>query len=345
LTTPQHIGAKIVKYATIKNSNISISRIGFGCANFGGIGSAVNLVGKGDSEQECHHILDIAFASGINYFDTATTYGAGESERILGRWFKQRNVPRDMVVVSSKISSGVSLLPWRRGLSKRHINRELDRSLKRLQLDYLDLLYIHAPDPNTPLEETLGALSAAVERGKVRKLGASNVDLNYLIRTLQFSRSNALAEYAVVQNSYNFLNRKDEEDLIPFCFENQILYVGYGPLFGGLLTGKYQRGCEFPESTRLSLRGELYESMLTDRMFSNIDALRYYAQSINIALPTLMYAWLYETSLVDSFLIGARNELQFKAASDALQVQLSKRDWQELYNIFSEAHSTYVRKI
>jgi len=322
-----------MKYATIKNSNISISKIGFGCANFGGIGSATNLVGKGDSEMNCHQMLDISFASGINYFDTATTYGAGESERILGRWLKRRSIPRDKVIISSKISSRISRLPWRRGLSKKHINTQLDFSLKRLQLDYLDLLYIHAPDPNTPLEETLGVLSNAVTQGKVRKLGASNVDVNYLKQAIEVSKSNSLAEFEVVQNSYNFLNREDEKALIPFCSENQILYVGYGPLSGGLLTGKYQKGCDFPQNTRLNLRGELYKSILTDRMFSCIETLRSYAQTINIALPTLMYAWLFEKSPVDSFLIGPRNAPQFNAVSNAFQVQLSEGDWQKLDNI------------
>jgi aryl-alcohol dehydrogenase-like predicted oxidoreductase len=331
-----------MKYATTKNSRISISRIGFGCANFGGIGSAVKLVGKGDSEKDCHKILDIALASGINYFDTATTYGAGESERILGKWLKTLSVPRDKVVISSKISARVSRLPWRRGLSKTHISRALELSLKRLQLDYLDLLYIHAPDPGTPLEETLGALNTAVEQGKVRKLGASNVDMQYLRNTLEVSRSSSLAEYEVVQNSYSFLNRKDEKDLIPFCVENQILYVGYGPLSGGLLTGKYKRGCEYPRNTRLYLRSELYESILTDRMFSSIETLRSYAQTMKIALPTLMYAWLYEKSLVDSFLIGARNELQFKAVTDVLRGHLSNYDWQELDNILAADDSAHV---
>jgi aryl-alcohol dehydrogenase-like predicted oxidoreductase len=326
-----------MKYATTKNSNVGLSRIGFGCANFGGIGSVPKLVGKGDSEKDCHQILNAAFASGINYFDTATTYGAGESERILGKWLKTCSVPRDKVVISSKIGGTVPRIPWRKGLSRRHINREIELSLRRLKLDYLDLLYIHAPDPKTSLEETLGALGALVAQGKVRKLGASNVDVHYLRRSLQVSRASSLAEYEVVQNSYNFLNRKDERDLIPFCVDSQILYVGYGPLSGGLLTGKYQRGCAFPNNTRLYLRSEFYDSVLTDQMFSTIERLDSYARSINIALPTLMYAWLYKKSTVDSFLIGARNELQFKSVTDALQVHVSENDWEELAQMIGDA--------
>ncbi len=209
-----------MKYSTIKNSSLPISRVSFGCSNFGGIGSAPNLVGKGDSEQDCHKMLNIAYALGINYFDTASTYGAGNSERILGKWLKTFNIPRDKVVISSKIHGNVprTWRIWRKsGLSKKHISREIELSLKRLQVDYLDLLYIHAPDPDTPIEETLAALSTAVDQGNVRMLGASNIDVEYLRKSLEVSRANAFAEYEVVQNAYNFIKRNDEKDLIPFC--------------------------------------------------------------------------------------------------------------------------------
>lgn len=322
-----------MKYATIRNSNINMSKVSFGCANFGGIGSDTNLIGKGDSEKVSHYMLDTAVAAGINYFDTATTYGAGESERILGNWLKKSGIPRDRIIISTKISSRTSRLPWRRGLSKNHIQKQLELSLKRLQLDYLDLLYIHAPDPKTPLEETLGTLNAAVTQGKIMKLGASNVNTDYLKQTIMVSKSNNLCEIEVVQNSYNFLTRKDEHELIPFCHEKQIVYVGYGPLSGGLLTGKYQKGYDFPENTRLSLRGSLYRSILTDQTFTNIAKLNLFAQSKNIALPCLMYAWLYEKSPLDVFLIGSRNKSQFDAVLNALSVQLSDADWQELDNI------------
>ena len=286
-------------------------------------------------------MLNIAYAFGINYFDTASTYGAGNSERILGKWLKTFNIPRDKVVISSKIHGNVprTWRIWRKGgLSKKHISRELELSLKRLQVDYLDLLYIHVPDPNTSIEETLAALSTAVDQGKVRMLGASNIDVEYLSRSLEVSKVNSLAEYEVVQNEYNFIKRNDEKDLLPFCAGNQIKYVGYGPLSGGLLTGKYQKGGKYPKNTRFYFRSELYESKLTDQTFSTIETLNKYAQSIGIALPTLMYAWLYEKSAVDSFLIGARNESQFKALTDAQQVQLSDHDWKELNKIVSDDH-------
>lgn len=325
-----------MKYTTIKNSNIQIPRMSFGCSNFGGVGSAANLVGKGDTEESCHQILNLLYSFGINHFDTASTYGAGNSEKILGKWLASCKIPRNKVVVSSKIGGSVSRRwPWqkRRGLSAKHIIREIDLSLQRLKVDFLDILYIHMPDPNTPIEETLSALNSVVVQGKVKTLGASNVDVGYLEQSLEVCRENSFAEYKVVQNEYNFINRSDEDLLIPYCNREHILYMGYGPLLGGLLTGKYNKGCKYPKNTRLYYRSDLYQSTLTRKNFLIIEKLNEYTRSIGIDLPTLMYAWLYERSNVSSFLIGARNESQFKSAVDALQVKLTKHEWQELEEI------------
>lgn len=319
-----------MKYARLKHSSCTISRISFGCANFGGIGSAIQLVGKGDSEDDAHKMLNTAYSFGINYFDTASTYAAGRSELILGRWIRAFGIPREKIVISSKIGASVGSIFHRSGLSQRHITREVERSLKRLHLDYLDLLYIHTPDPGTPIVETLAALNEMVDRGMVRKLGASNIDVNYLRQSLEVSRANSFVEYEVVQNSYNFLDRKDEKAMIPFCAENDIRYIGYGPLSGGLLSGKYRARCSYPKNSRLDLRSELYRSLLNDDTFSTIDGLKAYAEQKKCDLPTLMYAWLYDKAPVDAFLIGARNVNQFQSVMAATNIGLSPRDWEVL---------------
>lgn len=337
-----------MKYTAIKNSEILIPRISFGCSNFGGIGSAANLVGKGDTEKDCHQMLSIAYSFGINHFDTASTYGAGNSEKILGKWLHKCNIPRDSAVISSKIGGSVHhrfTLRKRSGLSKKHINRELDLSLKRLRVNYLDLLYIHMPDPETPIEETLSTLNDAVVQGKVLKLGASNISLGYLKQSLEISRANSFAEYEVVQNEYNLINRKDEEFLIPFCKKEHILYIGYSPLSGGLLTGKYHKDSKYKKNTRLYYRSELYRSILTEKTFSIINSLNDYAKSIGLVLPTLMYAWLYDRSPVDSFLIGARNEAQFKSVKDAMKVKISDDNWKEIEKFMGDAKSFNISTI
>ena len=214
-------------YSKIKNTNIKITRIGFGCANFGGIGSDPRLVGKGDSEEAAHRILDIVYDFGVNYFDTATTYGNGKSEEILGNWIKNNKLAREDVFISSKVSKKSGIFRWnRKGLSKKHIFKQIEVSLKRLQLDYLDIFYIHAPDPATPIVEILGALDECVKKGLTKAIGISNVTMEYLKVSVETSKIKSWSEYAVVQNSYNYLNRSDDNDVIPFCKENGILYIG-----------------------------------------------------------------------------------------------------------------------
>ena len=307
--------------STIKNTKIEITKVGFGCSNFGGIGSDPQLVGKGDSEEEAFRILDSAYRFGINYFDTATTYGNGKSEEILGNWIEKNRLARERIVVSSKVSSKPGRFPWnRKGLSKKRILQQIETSLKRLRLTYLDIFYLHAPDPSTPVAEILSALNECVTNGLTKTIGISNVGVDYLNESLETSRKNGWAEYSIVQNSYNYLNRKDEHDVIPYCRDNGIHYVGYSPLAGGILSGKYQWGREYPKNSRLSLRGSLYRSYLSEENFRIIDKLVTIAGEKNLTLPMLMYQWLYNNNNIGSFLVGARNPDQFQPLCDALSM-------------------------
>ncbi len=315
-----------MKYATIKNTDIKVTRIGFGCANFGGIGSDPRLVGKGDSEDDAHKILDKAYNFGINCFDTAATYGNGKSEEILGRWIKRNKLARKDVHISSKVSKKSRGLFWSsKGLSKGYILKQIEVSLKRLQLEYLDIFYIHAPDPATPIVEILGALNECVKKGLTKAIGISNVTLEYLKESIQISKNKSWAEYTVVQNSYNYLKRNDENDVIPYCKNYGILYVGYGPLAGGILTGKYQAGRAYPENTRLNLRESLYRTYLTRENMQKIDELKEIAGKRNMKLPVLMYEWLYKNESIDSFLVAPRTPEQFQSLRDALEDNILSR--------------------
>lgn len=325
-----------MKYAKSTNGDIKITKISFGCSNFGGIGSDPKLVGKGNSEAEAHEILNIAYDFGINYYDTATTYAAGRSEYILGRWIKKYSIPREDIVISSKVNviSPFLFSFGRKGLSKKHITKQVDLSLERLGVDYLDLFYIHAPDPETPIIETLSALHDLVIMGKVRVLGASNVSTEYLKESLKISRENSLAEYKIIQNSYNYLQRNDEMKLIPFCKENGILYVAYGPLSGGILSGKYNKKGQHPKGSRLQLRSGLYTSLLNEDVFDRIDILKDIANNMGVSLPAMMYAWLYKNETANTFLVGPRNKTQFQSIVDAVNLKMSNDDFAMLNQLF-----------
>ena len=164
-------------YRRLGSTGLEISRLGLGCGNFGGIGSAPAFFGMGETETQAFDLMDRAFDAGINFFDTANAYGGGRSEAYIGRWLKMKGpAVRQQLLVSSKVFNPVGPGPNDRGLSRRHILQQVDDSLARLQTDRLDLYLIHEPDPETPLDETLQALDDVVRVGKVTYVGASNIE-------------------------------------------------------------------------------------------------------------------------------------------------------------------------
>src|SRR5215207_5251446 len=162
-------------YKNLGRTGLKVSAVGLGCGNFGGIGSAPAFFGKGETQAEAFALMDAAWELGINFFDTADAYGGGRSETAIGNWLKSKDrAVRDQLIISSKVFNPVGDGPNDRGLSRRHIFRQVEASLRRLGADYLDIYLIHEPDPSTPLDETLRALDDLVHQGKVRYIGASN---------------------------------------------------------------------------------------------------------------------------------------------------------------------------
>src|SRR6187431_3384303 len=164
-------------YRRLGSTGLRISRLGLGCGNFGGIGSAPAFFGMGETEAQAISLMDRAFDAGVNFFDTANAYGGGRSETYIGRWLKAKgSAVRQQLLVSSKVFNPVGPGPNDRGLSRRHILAQIDESLTRLQTDRLDLYLIHEPDPDTPLEETMRVLDDLIRAGKVLYIGASNIE-------------------------------------------------------------------------------------------------------------------------------------------------------------------------
>jgi aryl-alcohol dehydrogenase-like predicted oxidoreductase len=191
-------------YRRLGTTGLKVSRLGLGCGNFGGIGSAPAFYGMGETEPEAFGLMDRAWDAGINFFDTADAYGGGRSETFIGRWLKQKGSRvRDQLLLSSKVFNPVGDRPNDRGLSRRHILRQIEASLQRLQTDRLDMYLIHEPDPETPLDETLSALDDLVHAGKVLYIGASNIEAWRLARSLWISDKKGFARFECVQNSYS----------------------------------------------------------------------------------------------------------------------------------------------
>jgi aryl-alcohol dehydrogenase-like predicted oxidoreductase len=293
-----------------------------GCGNFGGIGSAPQFFGQGESEEEAFAIMDAAWSMGIRSFDTADAYGGGRSETWIGRWRAQTgNEP----VLTTKVFHSVEGDPEDRGLSRGRILRQIDGSLARLGVERVDLYLIHEPDPLTPVEETLGALDEVVRAGKAREIGASNVDVEWL--------EQAAGRITWVQNSYSLLDR-ESEGVLEYCARHGIAFSPFGPLAGGWLTGKYRRGEPPPPGSRMTMRPEPYRRFEDERVYDGLERLADAAAARGVDMPTLAFAWLLSDPRIAAVVVGPRRPEHLEPARAAHDVELSPAERDELASFF-----------
>src|SRR5256714_9068768 len=317
------------------STGLKISRLGLGCGNFGGIGSAPAFYGMGESEAQAFALMDRAVDAGINFFDTANAYGGGRSETYIGRWLATKgSAARQQLLVSSKVFNPVGPGPNDRGLSRRHILSQVDESLKRLQTDRLDLYLIHEPDPDTPLEETLAALDDVVRMGKVLYVGASNIEAWRLARGLWISDLRNLVRFEWVQNSYSLLDRASERELFPLCADQGIGFTAFSPLAGGWLTGKYRARGVYPDGSRMTLRPEPYRQLERGVVHRGLAALADEARSRGVGTAALAVAWALHHPRVDAAIVGPRNAAHLDAALAGVAIDLSAEDARRLAALF-----------
>ena len=306
-----------------------VSVLGLGCGGFGGVGSAPELFGKGEDKVTAFALMDRAWDAGINYFDTADSYGGGVSETIIGAWLKQRKV-RDQLLLSTKVFYAVADGPSDRSLSRRHITQAIDGSLRRLQTDYVDLYVIMEPDPSTPVEETLQTMNELMQAGKVRHIGASNISALQLREALAVSDRLGVHRYQSVQNGYSLLERAIEVDVLPLAASERMAVTPFSPTSGGLLTGKYRFGERPPAGSRVDLRPQPYQHLMNAQTFEAIDALRASAAERGVDMGALALAWVITHPAVTSALIGPRTVEQFRPWLEAVDIHLTADERQAL---------------
>jgi aryl-alcohol dehydrogenase-like predicted oxidoreductase len=321
-----------VERRQLGRTGVEVSRIALGCGNFGGVGSAPAFFGMGESEDEALTIMNAAWELGVTLFDTADAYGGGRSERAVGRWMAERG---ERPVVATKVFNSVDGDPNDRGLARTRILRQIEGSLERLGLERVDLYLIHAWDPDTPLEETLGAFDELVRAGKVGAVGASNVDAAQLAEALAVSEDRGLVRFEWVQNSYNLLERGDEDELLPLCAEHGLGYTPFGPLAGGWLTGKYRRGEGYPPGSRMTLRPDPYAAFENERTFDALEAFEAAARARGVDMATLALAWVLSYPLVSAVVVGPRRPEHLEPARAALDLALSPDERDELGALFA----------
>jgi aryl-alcohol dehydrogenase-like predicted oxidoreductase len=320
-----------VEYRRLGRTGLELSRIGLGCGNFGGIGSAPELFGQGESEAEALALMDAAFEAGVNFFDTAASYGGGRSESWIGRWLSERGTP---VLLSTKVYWSVRGDPADHGLSRERILRELDGSLSRLGVERVDMYLTHEPDPETPIEETLRVLDELRGSGKVGAIGASNLDGEQLQEALDTSSRCGLARFDWVQNEYSLLRRGPERDVLPVCAREGLGFTPFGPLGGGWLTGKYRQGEPYPAGSRMTQRPDPYADLVNDQTFRGLEQFQAAAAERGVEPAALAIAWVLSHPQVTAVVVGPRRPQQLEPALAALELRLSPQERDELAELF-----------
>ena len=302
---------------TKKIGSLDVTVVGLGTNNFGMMDETVGPV------------VDRAIETGINFFDTSDSYGP--SEERLGKALKGK---RDRVLIATKFGSPVG--ESQGGASPAHIHQQIDRSLRALDTDHIDLYQLHRPDPTVPLAETLGALAELVAAGKVREIGCSNFSAA-LIQEAADAGAEGAPQFVSVQNHYSLLRRDDESDAMAECERRGLAYLPYFPLESGLLTGKYRRGEAAPEGTRMHRWGERAAGTLSDRNFDIVDALSGWAKDNGHSILELAIAWLIAKPVVASVIAGATKPEQVSANAAAARWELSEEQAAEVAAIADKA--------
>jgi aryl-alcohol dehydrogenase-like predicted oxidoreductase len=309
-------------YRPLGSTGVEVSRVILGCGNFGGIGSAPEFFGQGEGPEEAAAIMDRAWELGITTFDTADAYGGGRSEAAIGMWMASRGVrPVLTTKTFNPMEAGADS-----GLAPARIRRQLESSLERLGVDRVDLYLTHAPDPETPLRETLDALDELVALGRIGAFGGSNVDAAVLRQ--------AAGRYRWAQNSYSLLDRGDEAEVLPLCAELGLGYTPFSPLAGGWLAGRYRRGEALPAGSRMTMRPEPYEQLRRDEVWDGLEALESRAVAAGVDMATLAFAWLLSDPRVTAVIVGPRRPEHLEPAVRALELELSPGERAELAALF-----------
>jgi len=326
----------MVRFHDLGQTGLRVSGFGMGCGNFGGIGSAPEFFGQGETEEEAFVLLDRAVDVGMNYLDTANAYGGGRSETTIGRWLATKDGPtRDRILLSSKVANQIGEDPNDQGLSRRHIFDQIEASLSRLGVDHLDMYIVHRPDPDTPLEETLDALNTLIDQGKVRYIGASNFPAWLLMKSLWVADANGLRRFEWVQNSFNLIDQSEQSDVLEVCRDQGLGFTNFSPLGGGWLTGRYKFGEDYPEGSRMTKRPEPYLKYWKEETFASIDRLTVMASDLGVSPAGLSLAWLYHHPEVTSSIVGPRRSDHFEPVVEATNLELSASQVEEVGELFS----------
>jgi voltage-dependent potassium channel beta subunit len=314
-----------MKYRRLGNSGLKVSEISLG---------SWLTYGKTVEDNTAEKTIHKAYELGINFFDSANVYERGEGERVMAGALKE--YPRESYVITTKAFWPMGEGPNDRGLSRKHVIEQANASLKRMNLDYVDIFYCHRYDPETPVEETLRAIDDLIRQGKILYAGVSEWSAAQIEEAVSVADKFLLDRIVVNQPVYNMLNRYIEKEVIPVSSKHGIGQVVFSPLAQGILTGKY-KGNTIPEDSRASNAeiNNFMKGMLNETTFTKVEQLENIAKELEITLPSLALAWILRQPNVSSALIGASRPSQVEENVKAVEIELTSEVIEKIEGILA----------
>jgi aryl-alcohol dehydrogenase-like predicted oxidoreductase len=312
-----------MRMTKLGNTGLLVSELCLGTMTFGGSEGIWASIGA-LQQPEVDTLMGAAIEKGVNFFDTANVYSAGLSEITTGQALRNLRVPRDQFVLATKVLGRMGPQVNQLGLSRAHILHSVDESLKRLQMDYIDLYQIHGRDPLTPLEETLEALDDCVHAGKVRYIGLSNLAAWQIAKSLWISDKRNLTRFESVQAYYSLAGRDLEREIAPLCNDQRLAILPWSPLAGGILSGKFTRDAKDPAGARRTTFD--FPPVDREKVYGIIDVIKPIASAHDTSVARVALAWLLHQPHVTSVIIGAKTRSQLDDNLAAADLTLTAED-------------------
>ncbi|MCC9137427.1 aldo/keto reductase [Pontibacter silvestris] len=327
-----------MKYNLLADTGVLVSELCFGTMTFGGTGSTWENIGK-QQQEEVNNLLRIAIDAGINFIDTANVYSFGQSEQLLGEGIKQQGINRNDLVIATKVRGKMGEGVNQQGLSRYHIFQSVNDSLKRLQMDHIDLLYVHGVDFATSIEQIVHTLHDVVMTGKVRYVGVCNWPAWMVMKALGIAKQHGWHQFKAMQYFYSTGNRDSERDLLPLAEDQNLAFMPWSPLAGGFMTGKYTRE---QTNTGGESRRDNFDFPIIDKeqAFNTIDVLKKIARNYDVSAAEIALAWVRQQNGVTSTIIGSKKAEQLQSNIHSTTFQLSNEELKELNNV-SDSGKTY----
>jgi aryl-alcohol dehydrogenase-like predicted oxidoreductase len=324
-------------HCMLGSTGVEIARIILGCGTFGGIGGSQALIGRGLDREAAFATLDESLGLGVDVLDTAESYAGGASELTIGTWLSEQPAEvRATLHIATKVAPPNHDDHHAQRFDRAYIERKLALSLERLKTPSVSFYLSHAPDPTTPIEETIEGFAAVLESGRVRHIGCCNVGPRELLMALEASDRSGLPAFELVQNGFSLLAPEDYREVRAICADRRLGFTPFSPLAGGVLTGKYKRGEPFPPDTRMALRPDGVDKLLSPKAYDALDHLAAMAADYKVSSAELALAWILAHPDCTAPVVGpSRGRPHLGHLKEAMGVELQPDDVTKLAGWFS----------